>query len=154
MITLLWGSIFILRLFKKDLFIYLREREGERAWQGRAEEERILSRLCAEYGAQCEAWSHDSETMTLKSWPELKPRVRGLSDFIVLGALYGASLDQRLVCILSTLYHQNSRIGLVFIMLPTRFKKLLLHVICCMISYPQNEKRQSVEKCFPIFCLD
>ena len=47
---------------------------------GRVKGERVLSRLHTEYKAWHGARSHDREITTLRSWPELKPRVRGLTD--------------------------------------------------------------------------
>ena len=47
-------------------------------WEvGRAIGQRVLSRLCTEYGAWCGARSHDP-----KSWPEPRPRVTCLTDCI------------------------------------------------------------------------
>ena len=66
----------ILFFYIKDLFIYLKERERvqvhEQGGEGQRERERISSRLQAEPKAQHK---------TLRSWPELKSRVKCLTEW-------------------------------------------------------------------------
>ena len=81
LLYILWKPYVSLLFFIFFFIIFsLWDREG--AWRGGAEweRERILSKFHTQHRTRCRAGSHG--LLTLRSWPELKSRVRCLTDWV------------------------------------------------------------------------